>query len=97
MRDTMRLILTLSAIVLGLTVTAADAGEDQTLTYEMFEASVPHIDLETCPADLAQQDTFCRASIHHEEIHVFAFSLDGDSPLVGFKSYEASGVETLLN
>ncbi len=97
MRDTMRLILTFSAIVLGLTVTAADAGDAQPLTYEMFEAAVPHIDLETCPADLAKQDTFCRASILHEEIHVFAFSLDGDSPLVGFKSYEASGVETLLN
>ena len=68
----MRLILTFSAIVLGLTVTAADAGDAQSLTYEMFEAAVPHIDLESCPTDLAQQDTFCRASIHHEEIHVFA-------------------------
>ena len=32
MRDTMRLILTFSAIVLGLTVTTADAGDAQSLT-----------------------------------------------------------------
>lgn len=93
----MKLLLTFTAIVLGLTVTNAEAEDAQALTYEMFEAAVPHIDLETCPVDLAQKDTFCRASIHHEEIHVFAFSLDGDSPMVGFKSYEATGVETLLN
>lgn len=93
----MRLLITCTAIALGMFVNSAQADESKPLTYEMFEAAVPHIDLETCPADLAQQDTFCRASIHHEEIHVFAFSLEGDSPMVGFKSYEATGVETLLN
>lgn len=93
----MRIIATLSAIILGLVVTSADAEEAQPMTYEMFEAAVPHIDLDSCPADLMHQDRFCRASIHHEEIHVFAFSLNGESPLVGFKSYDAEGVESLLN
>ncbi|EBA16201.1 hypothetical protein RSK20926_20785 [Roseobacter sp. SK209-2-6] len=67
------------------------------LTYEQFEAAVPHIDLETCPAALPQTESFCRASIHHEEIHVFAFSLEGESPMIGFASYSAEGLEPLLN
>ncbi|MDA5094491.1 hypothetical protein O2N63_10375 [Aliiroseovarius sp. KMU-50] len=66
-------------------------------TYEQFEASVSHLDLEQCPSALPQENTFCRASIHHEEFHVFAFSYDGDSPLVGFKTYEAEGLEAILN
>lgn len=93
----MRIMLTLTAVLIGFAASSGHAGDSTTLTYEMFEAAVPHIDLEACPPDLAQQDIFCRASIHHEEIHVFAFSLDDDSPLVGFKSYSAEGVESLLN
>lgn len=65
-------------------------------TYETFEAAVPHIDLENCPPALPQVDSFCRASIRNEDIHVFAFSLQGDSPMVGFASFSAEGLETLL-
>ncbi|MEP1328818.1 hypothetical protein [Pseudophaeobacter sp.] len=81
--------------------TSVQAGEPAAapalpLTYETFEAAVAHIDLETCPVSLPQADSFCRASIHHEEIHVFAFSLQGDSPMVGFASFSAKGLEPLL-
>lgn len=65
-------------------------------TYETFEAAVAHIDLENCPEALPQQESFCRAAIHNEEIHVFAFSLDGDSPMIGFASFSAEGLEPLL-
>ena len=93
----MRVFLTTAAILTGLAVAPVQAAEPAALTYEIFEASVPHIDLETCPEALPQENAFCRASILHEEIHVFVFSLDGDSPMIGFKSFEAAGVEELLN
>ncbi|WP_113912743.1 hypothetical protein [Roseovarius dicentrarchi] len=66
------------------------------LTYEQFEAAVPHSDLETCPEALAQDNVFCRATLRHEEIHVFAFSEDGDQVFVGFKTYPADGLGALL-
>lgn len=66
------------------------------LTYEQFEAAVSHVDLDECPQALLQENTFCRASIHHEQIHVFAFSYDGESPMVGFASFEAAGIASLL-
>ena len=68
----------------------------QPLTYEQFEASVPHMDLEACPDTLAQPDTFCRATLQHEEIHVFVFSENDDSPMVGFASFSAEGIGELL-
>ncbi|MCI2393502.1 hypothetical protein [Aliiroseovarius sediminis] len=78
-------------------VTATAEQTPAQLTYEQFEAAVPHIDLENCPDSLAQENAFCRASILHEQIHVFVFSYDGDSPMVGFATFEADGIETLLN
>ncbi len=65
-------------------------------TYEMFEHSVSHLDLEACPDSLPQKDTFCRAAIQNEQFHVFAFSYEGDSPMVGFATFEAEGLDTLL-
>lgn len=66
------------------------------LTYEQFEAAVPHTDLETCPDALAQEDVFCRATMRHEEIHVFAFHNEGENLFAGFKSYPADGLSALL-
>ena len=90
----MKPILTLALIGLS---TVAHAGTDiYPLTYEAFEVSVPHMDLENCPAGLQIENSFCRATLNHEELHIFAFSYDGDSPLVGFKTYSAEGIEALL-
>ena len=76
---------------------AANAGQTPAyLSYEQFEAAVPHIDLDNCPDSLAQENTFCRASILHEQVHVFVFSYDGDSPMVGFGSFAADGIAALL-
>ncbi|WP_264213310.1 hypothetical protein [Leisingera thetidis] len=57
------------------------------LTYQLFETAVAHTDLDSCPGDLAQDGVFCRATLRHDELHVFAFSRDGENPLVGFASY----------
>ena len=82
---------------LALSATTALAGPDATpLNYEQFEAAVPHVDLEQCPEDLLQEGTFCRATLNHEEIHVFVFSEDGDSPLVGFASFPADSLASVL-
>lgn len=66
------------------------------LTYEQFEASVAHVDLDTCPTQLRQPGTFCRATLNHGEIHVFAFSEENDSPMTGFTSYPTDTLGALL-
>lgn len=73
------------------------APSTQVLTYDIFEVSVPHMDLESCPETLQAENVFCRATLHHEELHVFAFTYDGDSPLVGFKTFSAQGIGSLLS
>ena len=91
-----RLAITASVIILGYAA-SAQAEQSKALTYADFEAAVPHVDLENCPAAMAAATIFCRATIQHEEIHVFAFSEEGDQPLVGFHSFAAEGLESLLN
>lgn len=67
------------------------------LSYQMFEAAVLHVDLELCPADLAGEGRFCRAAMLHDEIHVFAFSEEGDQPMVGFRSWPVDRIAAQLN
>lgn len=78
------------------TAAAADEGT-LPLTYELFETAIAHADLEECPHSLRQQDTFCRATVHHDEVHVFVFSEDGDQPLIGFYSYPFEKLAGALN
>ncbi|WP_300030793.1 hypothetical protein [uncultured Roseobacter sp.] len=95
----MRRILSLifgATCLAPLPLTAAET-EPMPLTYAVFEASVPHVDLETCPEGMAGEDIFCRATLAHEELHIFAFATDGDSPLVGFASFDAERLPELLN
>ena len=51
------------------------------MTYETFEATVDHADLPECPKALAAEGRFCRATIHDDALHVFAFNEDLDQPL----------------
>ncbi len=55
----------------------------------MFEAAVPPVDLEKFPGGLSRQDSFCRATLTHSDIHVFAFSKVGGSPMTGFAAFPA--------
>ena len=84
----------IAALMLAASPLLADTAVP--LTYEQFEAAVPHVDLETCPDALAQENVFCRATLRHDEIHVFAFSNDGENLFAGFKSYPADGLVALL-
>lgn len=58
------------------------------LSYEKFEASVPHVDLEGCPAEFDPEAVFCRMTLATEMAHVFVFDYEGDQPLLAIKSYE---------
>ncbi len=91
-----RSLTAIGAAAIALLSAPAMAAQAQPLTYEMFEAAVPHLDLETCPAALAAENSFCRATLNHEEFHVFAFSHDGDQPMLGMRTYPAEGVGALL-
>ena len=74
----------------------ADAPDPMVMTYEVFEESVPHIDLATCPAEMAGDDRFCRAVVNHDAFHVFAFLYEDGSPAVAYRAYPAEGVEEIL-
>jgi hypothetical protein len=58
------------------------------MTYALFEASVPHADLATCPAEFDLDRVFCRFALANEQAHVFVFSLGEDQPLLAVKHYE---------
>ena len=89
-------------ILLGLLVLLAPATgsaqeEGMPLTYEQFEIAVPHVDLETCPADFVAADVFCRATLNLDSIHVFAFADEGEQPLVGFATFDGGALAQALN
>ena len=58
---------------------------------------MPHIDLEACPEAMAAENVFCRATLNHDEIHVFAFLDEGETPLVGVEHFPAEGLSDLLD
>ncbi len=92
----------LSVVLLVQAATPAlsqDASKDTPLamTYEVFEASVDHIDLPSCPSDIAAPNRFCRMTAHRDGLNVFAFSDEGDQPLVAVKTYETELLATVLD
>lgn len=47
------------------------------MSYEVFETSVPHTDMEECPASMGLgEDSFCRVAVVAEVATVFVFSYD---------------------
>ena len=87
----------LATIACTLASTAVADQAPVPMNYELFETAVAHTDLETCPLNLSQSGVFCRATLHHDEVHVFAFSEEGDQALVGFASYPFEDVAAELN
>jgi len=90
------LVLLLLAVVL----TGPAAAQEHTpapMTYEMFEQAVPHVDLAACPAPLAAVGRFCRLTAHNDALNVFAFSEDGDQPMVAFQSWPSDLLDGLMD
>lgn len=81
----------LSALVsLASTIGGSSAAADEPscpMTYSAFEYAVPHLDLEECPAALARDGAFCRASVASDALHVFVFALEGEQCLLAVQSY----------
>jgi len=75
----------------SLALADAKKAEPLTLTYEIFEVAFPHADLAECPAEMAAEDRFCRATLHSEEVHVFAFAYEGEQPLLSYAAYPFAG------
>lgn len=86
----------IAALSLSLFITPALADGHFKYTYEQFEVSIPHFDLEECPASMNVEKAFCRVVAHGDEMHVYAFSEDGDTELVGFKTYSDGEFEIIL-
>lgn len=61
---------------------------DGVLTYEMFEASVPHADLSTCPTSLAGDDRFCRLTLSDGYLTVWAFRNEGRQELLAMLTHD---------
>lgn len=58
------------------------------LPYAAFEAAVPHIDLETCPASAGQARAICRLTLNNGQLHLFVFAEAGDQCLVSVRTLE---------
>jgi hypothetical protein len=80
----MKLQIAALAILLG---SPAIAQQAETFTYQMFETAVLHVNLAECPGELAGEGRFCRMTMHNDAFHVFAFSEEGDQPLIGLRSW----------
>ncbi len=87
----------LPVTVIALFAAPSFAEQQLPLTYDVFETAIPHVDLEKCPAELPQSDSFCRATLKHDEIHVFAFSENGDNAMVGFATFPFAPLASQLN
>ncbi len=74
---TIRLALAAGASLVLMMGTALADSHDCTLSYEVFEGSVPHTDMEECPQSLeAGDDAFCRVAVLAEVATVFVFSFE---------------------
>ncbi|WP_415183300.1 hypothetical protein [Phaeovulum sp.] len=90
--------LALALPLLALASTATAEGDSPLpMTYAMFEAGVPHIDMALCPEPLDGPDRFCRLTVANDQINVFVFTTEGDSPMVAFQSWSADLFAGLLD
>lgn len=79
---------------LALAASFAHAGE---FTYEQFETSVNHINLDRCPAEVKAKDVFCRTTILHDGIHVFVFEKGGNMAFVEMLTFDEGSYAVAFN
>ncbi|MCC5971703.1 MAG: hypothetical protein JJU15_17320 [Pararhodobacter sp.] len=73
--------------IMGAVLLAPMPLSAENYSYADFEASVPHIDLETCPEGLAEGDVFCRVSMNNDALHVYVFESGGMQEFVALHSF----------
>jgi len=92
----MKLSVLASALAAAAMLAPGGARADEcTMSYSLFEATVPHVDLTECPAALARDGVFCRLALGAEEAHVFVFD-DTSSCLVATKTFEEERFQVSL-
>ncbi|MEZ5885093.1 MAG: hypothetical protein R3D53_14990 [Paracoccaceae bacterium] len=87
----------LAALPLALPLPAMAEPAPLPLSYQIFEAAVPHVDMAVCPVDLAAEGQFCRMALLNDEIHVFVFSEEGEQPMIAFHSWPVDLMAGLLD
>lgn len=65
-------------------------------TYTHFETIVPHVDMETCPSTGVETESFCRAAVSQDQLHVFVFEAGGNQCLLKIISMEEDAFEIEL-
>lgn len=76
-----------AAILAAFSHAPLQAQEPCPLAYPAFEFAVPHLDLDECPARMARENTFCRASVANDALHVFQFAAEDGQCLVTVESF----------
>lgn len=77
------------ALILGGAAQADTVTLDNAkMTYEVFEHSIGHVDLATCPDGFDNDKVFCRLTVADERAHVFAFAFEGNQLLQAVRSYD---------
>lgn len=84
----MRLMISAVTVALGSVATGSAALAACPMTYAQFEAAIPHVDVEACPASDLGGEPFCRASAGGDFVHVFFFDSKGEQCLLKLKSYD---------
>lgn len=72
---------------------AQDAPKGKIMTYDVFEATVPHIDTPDCPKVVAREKVFCRLTLASEQLHLIVFSEEGDMPLLEVRPVDLNSTE----
>ncbi|MFO1166046.1 MAG: hypothetical protein U1E55_12930 [Paracoccus sp. (in: a-proteobacteria)] len=67
------------------------------MTYDIFEAAVPHIDMSDCPPDLAAEGRFCRLVLLNDQLQIFIFSEEGEQPLVAYRAMPSKVLAKVLH
>jgi len=90
----MKTVYLLIGLATALATTSALADEHETcpLTYEVFEFSVPHTDMEECPDAMESEGSFCRLALVAEVATIFAFSEESGC-IVESKSFDEDQFE----
>ncbi|MEM7239531.1 MAG: hypothetical protein AAF501_17125 [Pseudomonadota bacterium] len=65
------------------------------MTYAEFLMSVRTHSPATCPETLLQPGVFCEVATGPYGVRVFAFSMEGERPMVAFASYNLAQLEVL--
>lgn len=86
MEASVRTVTRLIAVLAMFAATPAFSQAACPLPYAAFEAAVPHVDLERCPASVPQHNALCRVVINQGQLHLFVFAEDGDQCLISVRT-----------